>query len=97
MANFIAELWSDKIIEDYKQVMAEHMRPKRSKAAQMLRDAALGHPEFPKKKAYKAFNDFPKHKTATEVRIQNEHARHCLDSRAYAMAAVHANISKRSK
>jgi hypothetical protein len=45
--------------------------PKRSRGAQLLRDAALGHKEY------------PEHTTATEVRIRNEYASHAADALAY--------------
>lgn len=56
--SFIPDLWSDEL----KKQLQERMRPKRSKAAQMLRDAALGHPEYPP----------PENLTATEIRMRNE-------------------------
>lgn len=46
-SKFQAELWSQAIIDQYKKTLEMMGRPKRSAGAQMLRDAALGHPEYP--------------------------------------------------
>ncbi len=43
---FIPELWSGKIIDTFKDALVFPHLPKRSKGAQLLRDAALGHPEY---------------------------------------------------
>lgn len=61
--NFIPELWSDEVLNNYKKGIFDAMLPKRSKGAQLLRDAALGHPEY------------PKHITATEVTIRYQYAK----------------------
>lgn len=42
-----AGLWSDELMKQYKSSLEMMLRPKRSAGAQMLRDAALGHPEYP--------------------------------------------------
>ena len=81
---FLPELWSTDILEKYKQSMLDQLvgrRPKRSKAAQMLRDAALGRPEYPEQAI---FEQTPREMTATEVRMRNEMYTHQLDSYRYA-------------
>jgi hypothetical protein len=45
-SKFIPELWSQQMLDTYK-LRSEFHWPKRSKGAQLLRDAALGHPEYP--------------------------------------------------
>ncbi len=73
MAKFIPELWSKKLLIQMKEqlVMSDSLRPKRDKYSQLLRDKALGHPEY------------PANKTATEVRHAQDH---WADAVAYAMA-----------
>ena len=83
-AQFMPDLWSIELLEKYKQSMLDQLvgrRPKRSKAAQMLRDAALGHPEYPEQAI---FEQTPREMTATEVRMRNEMYTHQLDSYRYA-------------
>ena len=47
-SGFIPELWSSKIMGAYmKQLFDKLGLPKRSKGCQLLRDAALGHKEYP--------------------------------------------------
>lgn len=84
-AEFIPELWSQHLIDLMKENLVMAGRPKRDKASQMLRDAALGRPEYPEKAAYdKCFTEF-KHMTATEMRMRNEEASHRLDALRYSM------------
>lgn len=73
---FNPEVWSAAIIDEFKKHMDEVLRPKRSVAVQQLRDAALGHPEYPE----------PPPKTATEIRIQHEQHKHVLDAMAYTVS-----------
>jgi hypothetical protein len=82
MAKFIPELWSAELITQMKEslVMAKGARPKRDKYSQMLRDKALGQPEY------------PPNKTATEIRYAHDH---WADAAAYAMAnAIDSDIFK---
>ena len=44
---FIPEIWSSKIMGAYMKQLFDAIRPKRSKGCQLLRDAALGHKEYP--------------------------------------------------
>lgn len=45
---FIPELWSANLIKTYKEAHDLFgKKPKRSPGAQLLRDAALGYPEYP--------------------------------------------------
>lgn len=82
---FTPELWSDKILDDLKDAYFHAQKPKRSKGAQLLRDAALGHEEFPPDpRATPA--DFRmesmKNMTATGIAIQQQYAQRA----AHAMA-----------
>lgn len=45
-ASFIPEVWSQQILDTMKQTMWETVMPRRSHGAQLLRDVALGKPEF---------------------------------------------------
>lgn len=74
---FNPEVWSAAIIDEFKKHMDEVLRPKRSVAVQQLRDAALGHPEYPE----------PTPMTATEVRMRNEQYNHQLDAMAYTISS----------
>ena len=82
-AEFIPELWSKELMGQLKKELFAHRRPKRSKGAQLLRDAALGHPEYPdpQEKLYREFKK--EHMTATEVRMRNEMHTHQLDAYRY--------------
>jgi hypothetical protein len=44
---FIPELWSAEIIKRYKEAHDLFGRKRRDPATQLLRDAALGYPEYP--------------------------------------------------
>jgi hypothetical protein len=83
-AQFIPELWSAEVLDKFKQSIFEGMRPKRSKGAQMLRDAALGHPEYPEPKP-ELHRSYADNMTATEVRMRNEMYTHQLDAMAYSV------------
>lgn len=74
-SKFIPELWSDELIVRMKEnlVMGDLRTPKRDKYSQMLRDKALGRPEF------------PENKTATEIRHAQDH---WADAAAYALATT---------
>lgn len=82
-SSFCSEIWSQKILKTYEQELERAMRPQRSWAAQMLRDAAFGHPEY--EKTYTEITA-GQQKTATEVRIQHEQMQHQLDAMAYSVA-----------
>jgi hypothetical protein len=66
---FVPELWADKMIQTLKDELIFGIKPKRSKGAQLLRDAALGHPEYPDPRVTPAEN-----RTATEIGIRHEYA-----------------------
>jgi hypothetical protein len=82
--NFIPELWSQELVEQLKENLIFGGRPKRSKAAQMLRDAALGHPEYPDEDLQR--QQMQEQRTATEIRMRNEMYQHQLDAMAYSAA-----------
>lgn len=46
-ATLQAELWTQRLVEEYKRHLSMAAGSKRDKATQALRDAALGHPEYP--------------------------------------------------
>lgn len=74
----IPELWSTALMDQLKKSMvfdayAKTGTPKRDKFSQMLRDKALGRPEFPEKQ----------NMTATEIRYAQDH---WADAAGYAMA-----------
>ena len=72
---FIPELWSQQLIETMKTEMIMSGTPKRDKFSQMLRDKALGHPEYPP----------AKNRTATEIKNAQDH---WADSAAYGIAVA---------
>ena len=45
-AKFIPELWADALLKTYADSMMASIFPLRSRGAQLLRDAAIGHPEY---------------------------------------------------
>ena len=47
-SKFQSEIWSKELLKQYKKTIEMMTHPKRSAGAQMLRDAALGHPEYEK-------------------------------------------------
>ncbi len=79
---FNPEMWSDMIMKSFKDQVIFGGKPQRSKGAQLLRDAALGHPEYPPdpRSPPPSLN-----KTATQVRIQNEYAEHAAKALAYSV------------
>lgn len=79
--NFLPELWSAKLIEKMKEGLMMAGMPKRDKYSQMLRDKALGRPEFPD--VLKGTTTNSPHMTATEMRMRNEHSSHMLDAYVY--------------
>jgi hypothetical protein len=80
MANsFIPELWGSALIKAYQEALNIH-KPRRSRGTQLLRDAALGYPEYPDTMTGTTTN--APHRTATEVRLRNEWA----DAAALALA-----------
>ena len=68
--NFIPEIWSSSTLEIYKRELSDAIRPKRSKGCQLLRDAALGHKEYPEP----ASQGVMPHMTATEVNVRMTYA-----------------------
>lgn len=46
-STFVPELWSKAMLDVYKKNIFNTLLPKRSKGTQLLRDAALGHQEYP--------------------------------------------------
>lgn len=80
---FIPELWSADLIKAYKEAhdIFGGKKPKRSRGAQLLRDAALGYPEFPDNKGIGDSTNAP-YRTATEIRMQD----HMADAAAYQLA-----------
>jgi hypothetical protein len=81
LKTFSSSLWSDEMLVKLKGnlVMAGAAAPKRDKYSQMLRDKALGHPEFPRNMTY--YND------GTVTEIQNAH-NDWADAAAYAMSTA---------
>lgn len=67
---FNPEIWSAEMMEEMKRQMGVPTRPKRTKGAQLLRDAALGHPEYPEKAEY----DRHQAMTATELVMRQQQA-----------------------
>ena len=83
-SRFIPELWSADLIKAYKE--AHNLfgkKPKRSRGAQLLRDAALGYPEYPEIKGIGDSTNAP-YRTATEIRMQD----HMADAAAYQLACA---------
>lgn len=80
LKNFIPELWSQELIETMKQQVWDlAVKTRRSKGTQLLRDAALGHPEYPEPP--------PKlNMTATEMRLRHEQMEKTYTMAAKAMA-----------
>lgn len=70
---FNPEVWSTSIMEEYRRHINDQLKPKRSKAAQMLRDAALGHPEYPEKSEFDLRGDRYA-MTATELVMRQQQA-----------------------
>lgn len=86
-AAFDTAIWSDEILKKFQDsFITQAMRgvPKRTKGAQLLRDAALGHPEFaPAGES----DNWPvtwqtNTMTATEMRIRHEQANHAAAAMA---------------
>lgn len=69
--DFIPEVWSQEIIASYKEALRPP-QPRRSKGAQLLRDAALGHPEYPSN-MFTDDNGTDHVMTATEVNIRQQY------------------------
>ena len=83
--NFMPDLWSENIIKTYRNnlssaPLAGYDKPKRSRGAQLLRDAALGHPEYPSDPRMSPDEFRQQNMTATEVRMRNEMYSHQLDA-----------------
>lgn len=79
---FFPSLWSNKLLDHLKDNFSLAQKPKRSKGAQLLRDAALGHEEYPPdpKAHYQGRN-----MTATQVMIQQEYANQAVAAMAQKM------------
>lgn len=84
-STFMPDLWSEEIMTSYReQLVAGGLAnmPKRSRGAQLLRDAALGYPEYPDPRAPPStYNQM----TATEARIQNEYAQQAAQAMAHSI------------
>lgn len=73
-SNFSPELWSKVMLDTYKDEIFKARKPRRSKGSQLLRDAALGHPEYPPDPRATPEENRRANMTATEVSIRNQYA-----------------------
>ena len=73
-AEFIPELWSQALVDKLKIEMQMNGGTHRTKGDQLLRDAALGHPEYPEY--------FTKTMTATEVQLREQYAHQAAEQMA---------------